>query len=258
MYFLPLGIVLVAVPALLRDTDGRSSDAEKRGDGVRQLLFIAAAGSLLSLHPAADLWHVFMVLPMFLPILSWELDAFHRVPRSNGMAGRLVSASAAVLFAVFLAAPFVHATARAWIERPPPALRMKRATGIVGLTSQLAQQVELVSYLEGRSERGLLVLTNEQLLYFLSGGVPAMEEQEFVLYLVGGGLIGDEDARALVPEGPFIERLKATKPTIVDAADHRMAKRFRDVFPNVARFIDENYRLEKAIGTYRVLADETT
>jgi hypothetical protein len=37
-----------------------------------------------------------------------------------------------------------------------------------------------------------------------------------------------------------------------------MSTRFREVFPNVAQYIDENYRLEKAIGDYRVLEDRTT
>jgi hypothetical protein len=258
MFFLPFGIVLVALPGMFREADWSSSDTEKRERArLRRLLFFAAAAGLLSLHPAADIWHVFMVLPIFLPTLSWELDTFHRIPVSNRSTGRLLSASAVILFIAILAAPFVHGTVRAWVERPPSALRMKRATGIAGLTPRLAEQVELVSYLEAQSsDRGLLVLTNEQLLYFLSDKVSAMEEQEFTLYLVGGGLIGAEDARTLVPEGPFMDRLRATRPIIVDAANNRMATRFREVFPNVAKFVDESYRLERTIGRYRVLEGE--
>jgi hypothetical protein len=260
IFFLPLGILLVALPTIFREANDRSRDAEEtQGANARRLLFLAAVAILLSLHPAADVLHVFMVLPIFLPLLSWELDRFHQIPGSNGTAGRFVSASAAVLFGVILAAPFVHSSVRAWVKRPPAELRMKRATGIAPLTPRLAEQVELVSYLETkRNDHGLLVLTNEQLLYFLSGQAPVMEKHEFILYLVGAGLIPGQEARALVPEPQFVERLRSAKPIIVDAVNNRMSMRIREVFPHVAQFVDENYRLERAIGDYRVLEDRTT
>lgn len=252
---LPIGIVWVAVPNVLRDAEGGANGGEEvERANLRRLFFCAAATSLLFLHPGADIWHVLMALPVFLPLLSWELEAFHRVPEPSGTVGRFVSRAVAVLFVTVLAAPFVHGTLRGWWERPSPAFEMPRATGVVGITPQFTDQVELVKYLKARSGRSLLVLTDQQLLYFLAGEPSVVEKSEFVLYLVGAGIIREEDARALVHEREFVQRLQATHPVIVDAVNSRASARFREVFPAVARYIDANYRVEKSIGTYRVLA----
>src|SRR5439155_14289043 len=100
-----------------------------------------------------------------------------------------------------------------------------------------------VGYLRdtGRTNGDLLILVNEQMLYFLAGRNSALSREQFVFYVVGAGFMADEIARTLVDEQDAIHRLARTRPTIVDRRGSVESARFRRAFPSIAGFIDDTY-----------------
>ena len=66
-------------------------------------------------------------------------------------------------------------------------------------------------------------------------------------------LIDTAAAHTLVPEGRIIERLRTTRPRVVDVVDSKMSERFRGAYPAVAALLSSHYELEATVGEYRVL-----
>jgi hypothetical protein len=224
------------VPAVLRP----------RGDACRPmaLFFFSAVVGLLCLYPSADFAHFLMALPLFLPLLAAVAS------RTWPATGWLPVAAATAVTAV-LCAPFVSLLALG-LRMPLSAEGFARASGIRGGGAEFDDAAALVRHLDAMPERSLLVLVNEPLVYFLSGRDSVLAREEFLLHLVGFGLIRPDEARAYVPEPMIIERLQAARPTIVDAAGG--ATPFAEVFPDVARYLATHYRPVRDIGRYRVLA----
>src|SRR5262249_2203713 len=158
------------------------------------LLWVLAASSLLYLYPAGDFWHVIMTVPMFLPLIALQLDRAQRVEPPPAPRRRRPNAFAVAAVAVLalLAAPPVLSllTTRAQLANEPP--RFARARGIVGLT-KYRDAADLVDFLDTQqpAQRPLFITANEQMLYFLSGRVSALDRYEFVFYLTAAGLIRD-------------------------------------------------------------------
>jgi hypothetical protein len=212
------------------------------------LFHCVASMSLLNFYPYCDIFHVFMSLPLFLPLIA--LVVARGLAAAAMSSGRATAVTAGVT--ALLCAPFVYLTVQA-LSEPESAAVFSRASGVRGEAADFAATAELVGYLESLPpEQTLLVLANKQLLYFLSGRDSLLPRQEFLLYLVGYGSIRDADARTLLPEQAIIDRIAAAPPVIIDDG-YGAAKPFRRVFPQAARFIDTHYRVARVIGRYRVL-----
>jgi len=249
--WLPFFVVGVGALALLRAAPGRGgSTGSERAESERyrglELVVPFAAITLLQMYPAADLPHAGMVLPAFLPLLGYALA--RRVERDGPMAAGLA-------FIWLASAVFPSVSARL---APPPATvtaRFDRASGISGTDPRLDDVARLVQYLgdAGRPRGDLLVLVDQQMLYFLAGRHSALSRDEFVFYVVGVGVMADDVARMLVDEQEAIRRLAHTRPIIVDIPGSAEATRFRRAFPSIARFIDETYSPVTSIGGYKVL-----
>jgi hypothetical protein len=215
------------------------------------LFFFAGSVGLLLFYPSGDISHLLMSLPLFLPLVAAGTARWSRVPAA-GRRGEAVAFGLVAAMAVALSLPFVSLQVRA-SGIPASAAVFARASGITGAAGQFEQAADLVHYLESLPpERPLLILVNQPLLYFLSGRDSALAREEYLLYLVGFGLIRDEDARAQIPEPRIIERLAGERPIVVDYGG-AARNNFRRVFPEAARFLDAHYRTARMIGRYRVL-----
>jgi len=247
-----LSLPIVHVTPLVDGTLDRSVRAPE------PLVFLSttAAMGLLCLYPAADVWHVLKALPVFLPVLAFLLERWYRIgpaPAAGRSRGSLVSAGLLVVLLATFAAPAVLATMRAARDRPSE--RFERAAGIATGGAKFRSAIALVEALQTSesaepAERTLLVLSGDQLLYFLSGRTSALDREEFVFYLIGFGLIPDDDARELVPESQVIARLESKRPLIVDYEGSVASKRFGRVYPGVARFLDRHYGPARTLGGY--------
>ena len=210
---------------------------------------VFAAVSLLFLYPAGDLWHVAMNAPAFLPLLAHQGERWLGGDRSA--AGRAPLALAASGLTLFLAAPFVHALASAMIAAHGVPPTSARARGIVDPSPRFAAVAAVSDYLAQRPDAPLLITGNDSLLYLLAGRDSALTHDEFVLYLIGFGVVADDTARELLPEAAVLARLDLVHPTIVEAASG--TGNFRRVYPQVAAWIEAHYQPATAPPPYRVL-----
>jgi hypothetical protein len=241
-FLLPLLVVCAGLPGFVRRLrDGSEPAAD--------LFFCVAVLAVLFLYPAADFWHALMALPLFLPALAHELH-----PRVEGPARRAAVWPLAVGFLV-LALPFVHGLWMTRATEPATHRSFARASGIASREPHFGEVLDLIAELDARAapERRPLVLTNEQMIYFLAGRPSALEREEFVLYLVGAGLIRDRDARALIPEERMVESLRRVRPVVVDRKENAAAKRFRRTFPEAAAYITSSCPRVAASGDYDIL-----
>jgi hypothetical protein len=225
--------------------------APSRTDALPVFAFAAAAGVLL-LYPSGDLPHVLMAWPLFIPLLAHLLWRWYAAASSG--AGRPRRLALGALVAGLLAAvgaPFVGMLAGRLAEPAAPA-RFARASGVFVSDRRSADAARVIDYLAQRPEGPLLVLCNEQMLYFLAGRDSVVAPQEYVLYLVGGGLIRDEDARRILDDPEFVAQLEARRPLVVDRPGP-MTARLRHVYPAAARTLDAHYRPVYRAGAYQVL-----
>lgn len=249
-------LATAAVSLLRRDSRTRSEGAPLvvAGRDTLGLLFFFAAGALLQLYPAADLPHVMMLLPAFVPLLAHALGTFLHGPEgAPSRAGARLLVLGWPLAAIVL---FVQN----WVALEPapvePARGFVRASGVSGVIPPFGDAADLVRHLSGAatSDGSLLVIANQQMLYFLAGMRATLERQEFVLYLVGAGIVSDDDARTLADEDAMIRTLEASRPLVVDDVTSPAGARVRSAFPRLARFLAETYGPPTAIGRYRVQA----
>jgi hypothetical protein len=227
---------------------------EPAGSRSRDLFTCFAVVSLLFLYPSADFWHVLMGLPAFLPLLAHLADRWVGRPQSFSTADRSrVAIAAAVATALLLATctPFVAALAHA--RRAPTVPGLARAPGIADPSPEFRNIVALLAWLDRvPPERPLAVLVNRQLLYLLADRSSALASGEFVLYGIGFDVLPAERARALLPPAYVTERLDEARPVVIEREDGG-AQRFRRIYPEAARQLDEHYAEVARFGPYRVL-----
>jgi len=202
-----------------------------------------ALGASLQLYPAADLPHALMTLPPFVPVLAGVVARLRT-------AGTSVVLALAILIALF-AAPLLRI--RVGAQRADGA-GFTRASGVRDGGSEFSHAVSLVRWLANQPPGPILVLANQQLLYFLSGRRSLVEHDEFVLYLVGADLIEAHAARRWIDEDAIVTRLRETGALVVDSEATPAGRRVLAVFPRVAALIDDEWREVVRFGGYRVLA----
>jgi len=245
MPVLPLLLLAAAASAIVRQPAG-----DERDDAMLVSLF--AAGSYLQMYPCADLPHAMMGLPAMLPVLAWVLGRV-RMQTPAGTTVRTAATALAFVWPLVVAVPYV----RNWLAvdrvAPDAGIRFPRATGIVPTTRTAADTAEVVRTVAAAAHgRSALALSDDRMLYFLADVPPALPADEFVLYLVGTGLIHDPEARALTDEDGMIRTLAARRPIVVEDTASGTTAGFRRVFPAAAAFLERTYDPGRAIGTYRV------
>jgi hypothetical protein len=250
VYVIPLLTVWAALAVLFR-----GGPAVATRSSPLALFFFSGAATLLQLYPSADVLHSFMLLPPFFPLLAFCLDAFHRAPSGDraGLPGVLASAAFVTVVVLILAAPFLHGLATRTIARPESVPEFSRATGVADSAPKFRETGDLVRHLIGRPrDEWLFSIAGDQMVYFLAGKVSPLEKHEYILYLVQGGVIREEDARALVPERMIIDRLTAVDSLVIDYEPSPLSAGFRRVYPGVAQLLETRYRLAGTFGGYRL------
>jgi hypothetical protein len=260
LYWLPPLSVAAATPLLFA--------APPRLDGERRdalaLFHFHAVVSLLYLSPNADVMHLLTALPIFLVLAAYLLGRTidSAAPPARGSSARAPIAIAAALLLAVAASPFVRALllARGGAASHQAPLGFARASGIHDGSPKMRQAAELVEFLRdgpGR-ERPLLVIANEQMLYFLAAKRSPLERFEFFFFLIGGGVISAADARASVDQAWAIERLRQARPLIVDVPGGQASRRFHAALPALGAFITESYAPLQRFGEYAVLQPAAT
>jgi hypothetical protein len=252
--------VLVWLSIAERVRLGRSGESNRR---LRAFSLFACYGpmALLSLYPAADIWHILALLPACLPLLAYGLERFWQAPGAQGRAAggwRLGAGAAIAGFALVLLFPAVHDVVRARGIAPAFKQSLPRATGIrggSGLYMSTRSGGKLVRFLmqEPQRDEALFILSAKSLFYFLADRVSPVQEYEYILYLVAADLIREEPARKLVDQDELIRRLKQARPLIVDDHFDDQSENVRRMYPRFANFIDTHYREAETFGSFRVL-----
>jgi hypothetical protein len=218
--------------------------------------------ALQHLYPSADFWHLVNMLPVYAILLGHQL---HRIARPRGphprplpqgtREGAFSRAALAIALVVFLVLPFSYSLVRARLDRGPRTVSIPRATGIFDPSPKFADAAAVLSYLADpeRATRRLLVVSNEQMLYFIAGRPSVWDGDEFLLYLVEAGLLQGERARSLVDESSLLQRLKDGRPLIVDYTEGPASRRVWEAFPSIGGYVSDRYRPLKRFGKYVVL-----
>jgi hypothetical protein len=246
LWWAPL-VTVVAFSPMLRPQSDKIACPPHRGALVAMWFFAAAA--VLQLYPAADLAHVGMILPACLPLIAKAIDRF--VGFGSQASPRKAPILAVLVTAAITAAPFLHVQQLAAARQSAEIPGFARASGVRISEEMTRHAVALVAFLE-HQQADLFVIANQPLLYFLSAHPSPFDRDELVFYLVGTGLISDEEARRLTSEEAIIDRLEEAQPLIVYEDTTPAAQRFRAAFPRVASYINEHYRSAEAFGSYRV------
>lgn len=222
------------------------------GEGAVAIFAFAAAAAVLLLYPAGDYPHVVMAWPLFVPILAHLLWRWYSAAAAAGTRRWRIALRAllAGLLAA-LGAPFVGMLADRSAQSAGAA-RFARAAGVIATDRKSADAAQVIDYLAQQPDGPLLVLSNEQMLYFLAGRDSVVAPYEFALYLVGAGLIPDADAHRLLDDAGFDAQLETQRPLVVDHPGP-MTARLRGAYPGVARTLAAHYRPVYRAGIYEVL-----
>ena len=217
-----------------------------------EILGLASVTGVLLLYPAADVPHVLMAWPLFTPMVAhllwrWWTAAARGVESRGRFA---LGAVAAVLIAA-LAAPFAGdlVLQRA---RPVQSPNLARAGGVAIVDATSAEAAHVLDYLARQPSGPILVLSDQQMMYFLAGRDSVVAPYEFVLYLVGAGVIRDADAHQLLGDAEFAGEVAKQRPLIIDRAGP-MATRLRRAYPETARTLADRYQPAFQAGSYEVL-----
>lgn len=255
---LPFWLVWLSIFGLLREwTKARGTAAVSN----RALLVFTlyASMAVLWLYPAADIWHIFAILPSCLPLLAHHLRVFSGAPEERvhrQFVERLASGALtgvlglALMLPAFLDLVGVLREGRAF-DVPIP-----RATGVrgaPGLYSSNGRDADVVRYLRDadRRDEPVFVLSAEPLFYFLADRVSPVQKIEFVLYSVANDVMEADDGRAFAGDH-LIREIQRTRPLIVDDDWDDRGQRLRQAYPRLDRFLRRHYRVEKTFGAYRV------
>jgi Dolichyl-phosphate-mannose-protein mannosyltransferase len=211
-----------------------------------------AAALLLGLQPAADLPHVLLALPAFLPPLA----ALAALYADRALRAPPLAAAAVALVAAVLGAPFVEQLAGTIGTPRVPAVPYERATWVRDPGPYAEDTRALISYLERTPEDvRLLVVPSAQMVEFLAGRPSAVDREDFALYAGTYGQVPDDTARRLVDEDAAIARLERQRVLVVRRQDDPQAMRvFGRVFPKLLEYLERRFRPVAVFGPYQVLA----
>jgi hypothetical protein len=211
-------------------------------------------------------YNVILMLGTLAPLFAYLSYRWYALANLGDAPGTFLRRSVAFVLAASLPAIIVSENVRTAISAPRPselahtALRPPALAGIRPKPEAYERQDlsafdALIARLERAKPAGapIFAIQNEPMIYFLSGREPLFEDHALILFLAGWGLLPEND-RDAPPQSVLIQRLERTpEAIIVVRQDDKTTRNFIKFFPQVARFIGENYRVEHRIGDYRIL-----
>lgn len=103
------------------------------------------------------------------------------------------------------------------------------------------------------SDAPVFALNNEPMIYFASGREPLFEDHLLILFLIGWNLLPEND-RDAPPASALIERLEQRPETILVVRQGDTSTSNLILFyPQLLRYLRENYMVQDQIGKYRIL-----
>ncbi|MEE2674115.1 MAG: glycosyltransferase family 39 protein [Myxococcota bacterium] len=181
----------------------------------------------------------------------------------SGAEGKLAAGWLALLIPVWLVAPIVGGVlwpAEAASDRRPLAFEHTRGIelGSRRIEQQhLADVEELVAWLRAAEppDAPLLLLTNREMIPYLSGRPTLFPDERYALFLAGWGMLPAAQQREL-DTGAMLERLKNAQDLLVVHRTGPAAVNLRRALPRLRDYIEKNFRVVARFGVYRVLRAE--
>ncbi len=209
-----------------------------------------------------NLWILHGALAPLLAVVLGAWFALARAPSglSRGAMRGTVAALLVAVVPVWLVAPLVttvlrpDATASA---RRPPALRHTRGLALDPRqfeAGHVRELEELMAYLDAADPEAapLLVLTNEEMIAFVSDRPRLLEDEVYALFLAGWGMLPASSAREL--DAPELHRkVAAAKDLLVVHRIDPTAANLRRALPELRALIEERFEPVARFGVYRVL-----
>jgi hypothetical protein len=198
------------------------------------------------------------LMPLFAVVLFRWYKA--GIPTGSTMARKVGAAALTALLPLWLVVPVLDRVVfPGELLVPRRALDLPRTEGIevgpfLANLLQIDHFEKLVSFLNTLSPREapLFLVTNEEMILFLTGREPLFPDREFYLFLLGWEMLPDRQIDELDAQA-MVERLRDTPTAIVIDPRDAFSARLREALPDVSRFIDEEFDLIKRIGHYEVL-----
>ena len=166
----------------------------------------------------------------------------------------------ALLIPVWLVVPIVGGVvwpAESAPERRPLALEHTR--GIALGPGQIERQhisdvEELVAWLRAAepADAPLLLLTNQEMIPFLSGRPTLFADHRYALFLAGWGMLPAAQQREL-DTAALLARVKNARDLLVVYRMDPTAANLRRALPRLRDYIEKNFRVVAHFGVYRVL-----
>lgn len=178
----------------------------------------------------------------------------------SGSEGKLAAGLLALLIPVWLVVPIVGGVvwpAESAQERRPLALEHTR--GIALGPGQIERQhisdvEELVAWLRAAepADAPLLLLTNQEMIPFLSGRPTLFADHRYALFLAGWGMLPAAQQREL-DTAALLARVKNARDLLVVYRMDPTAANLRRALPRLRDYIEKNFRVVAHFGVYRVL-----
>lgn len=211
-------------------------------------------------------YNVSLMLGTLAPIVAYLTYRWYRVATAGESPPTLLRRSVAFILVllplVLIMSENLRSTISAARERHPaqPVLHSPALAGIrpkreVLKSQDLAAFDRLITHLERAqpADAPLFVVNNEPMIYFLTGREPLFVDHAATLFLAGWNMLPEND-RDAPSSSSLIERLKKTPEVIVvTRRKDKTTRNFMRSFPQVARYIARNFRVERRFGDYRVM-----
>ncbi len=205
-----------------------------------------------------------MMLGTLTPVLAYLCFRWWQAAGVAGRARAPQRAAAFALVSLFPVSLVAYIVADAvWQPRPGElawtAMRFPATRGIrLSPAEYRLHEVRVVEWLVDHiraaepADAPVFLLTNDRMLLLLSDRESLFPDHTFVLYGVGWDIVAAPDRDRLDAE-ELIQRLEREPDPIVVDRDDFSVDNFRAYLPDVARYVDDNFRVEYRIGTFRVL-----
>jgi hypothetical protein len=216
-------------------------------------------------------YNVTLMLGTLAPLIAYLTHRWYTIAAAGHAPSSRLRRAAAFLLVATLPMLFVGEKVRYVISAPSPrdlAYTALHAPSLQGIRPKpqvyerrnLAAFDGLIRRLEQTepSDAPVFALNNEPMIYFASGREPLFKDHLLILFLAGWNLLPEND-RDAPSASALIERLDRRPETILVArqGDTSTAKLMK-FFPQLARYIEENYRVEDQVGNYRILRSVQT
>lgn len=263
-----LPVLLLAGLALAaRELSGSPPDGTPSRAGRAAVVPTLVVSSLLcfEVFPRAghNLWILHGALaPLLALVLARWLERAGPAARIRAR-GRLRWTAAAGLVAmlpVWLVAPIARPVLlpdQPRSERRPVALPRAQGIALDARTAEamyLTDVEALVSWLATvpPADAPLLMLTNEEMVPFLSGRALLFPERRYALFLAGWGMLPGAEMRTLDTPA-MLTRLRDAREVLVVYRPDPTAANLRRAMPRLRDYVEKNFDLVARFGPYRVL-----